>query len=306
MADLRALKDKAADLAVRGKLDRSAEAYRSVVEADPADTATHQRLAEVLRRADRAEEAVRAYAVVAEQYAKLGLLAKAIAICKTVLELDPGHVTTQTTLAELYATRARTDRPARLTALHTPAVLVPGRGDQGPVLVPIGASASDSELVELPLDQVRPPALVPPPPPIAPPQQATEAPPAPRPPSGTAFSSLETPLAQIVSAAQAATAAGIEEDVILDLEDEPLEIVHAPQFHRAAEEPAEELEEAEIVGDEPLAAAAEPSEPELVADDEVLEAGPEAPGPAPAPRRGVAVPGDLALPRVPLFCDLSR
>src|SRR5512142_91568 len=108
MADLRALKDKAADLAARGKLDKAADAYRGVLKADPRDTASHQRLAEVLRRADRVDEAVDAYAAVAEDYARQGLLAKAIGICKTILELDPEHGETQVKLAELYAARART------------------------------------------------------------------------------------------------------------------------------------------------------------------------------------------------------
>src|SRR5512141_311190 len=122
MADLRALKDKAAELAARGKLDKAAESYRGVLEADPRDAATRQRLAEVLRRADRLDEAVEEYTAVADQYAHQGLFAKAIALCKTILELDPGHVTTQQTLADLYAARARTERPTRLAGIATPAV----------------------------------------------------------------------------------------------------------------------------------------------------------------------------------------
>lgn len=230
MADLRALKDKAAELAARGKVEKAAETYRSVLQVDPHDAASRQRLADLLRRADRVPEAVAEYAAVAEQYARQGLLAKAIALCKAILELDPDHVTTQATLAELYAARARTAGPTRLAAVHGPAVLVPGRGAGGPMLV----------------TAARLPAIVPPPP-VAPP-----------------FSSSATPLAQILSVAQAAVAAGVEEDVVLDLADEPLDAV------------AEAL----------------------------LEAGPEAPV-APG-RRGTPVPSDLALPRVPLFSDLSR
>jgi CRP-like cAMP-binding protein len=219
-----------------------------VLEADPRDAATRQRLAELLRRADRVAEAVEEYGRVADQYARQGLLAKAIALCKTILELDPEHATTQAALAELYAARARAERPTRLGAMHTPAVLVPGRGDGGPALIPISSHPEDSH-VELPLASARPQRLTPPP-----------ATPAPRTPTAPAPPAAETPLAQMVSVARAAAAAGVEEDVVLDLDDEPLEILETPRFRPAAR-----------------------GEP-----------------------RGVAVPADVALPRVPLFSDLSR
>jgi len=296
MADLRALKDKAAELAARGKVDKAAAAYRGVLEADPRDAATRQRLAEVLRRADRVPEAVAEYAAVADQYARQGLLAKAIALCKTILELDPDHGTTQAALAELYAARARSERPTRLGGVHGPAVLVPGRGEEGPTLVPVAGATEDAH-VELPLAAARPAAIVPPPPHGAP-----------------ALSSVETPLAQILSVARAATAAGVEDDMVLDLEDEPLDIIEAPAFHAVAqEEPGagreeeEGLEEAEVVADQPLEGAGveEGGEAEAVPDDAVLEAAPHQAAPA-TPSGGRPVPLDLALPRVPLFSDLSR
>jgi CRP-like cAMP-binding protein len=260
MADLRALKDKAADLAARGKLEKAAETYRSVVEADPADTATHQRLAEVLRRADRAEEAVRAYAVVAEQYAKQGLLAKAIGICKTILELDPAHRATQAVLAELYAARAQAGG-TRLTLAAMPAVVMPRPAPAAPP-----GPEPDDRHVELPIPRPSAPIALGPPP--------------------GHLGAAETPLSQILTAAQAGVEAGIEEDVILDLDDEPLE----------------------PVADEDVIEVAAPDEPAdtAVRDDAVLEAAPEEPSGAPAARPGAPVPTDLALPRVPLFSDLSR
>lgn len=301
MADLRALKDKAAELAARGKVDRAAETYRSVLKADPRDAATRQRLAELLRRADRMAEAVEEYTAVADQYARQGLFAKAIALCKTILELDPGHVTTQATLAELYAARARTERPTRFTAMTTPAVLVPGRADEGPMLVPVPSDPAEAH-VELPLVPPRPPSIVPPPPRGEAPAPAASA------SSPPGLSSIETPLAQIVAIAQAAVAAGVEDDVVLDLEDEPLEIVEARTFRQGAREPEDEpvqaREEPEILAEEPLAKADQADELEAVPEDAVLESGPELPGPP--TRKGVPVPSDLALPRVPLFSDLSR
>ncbi|HVO19528.1 MAG TPA: cyclic nucleotide-binding domain-containing protein [Anaeromyxobacter sp.] len=260
MADLRALKDKAADLVARGKLDRAAETLRAVLKADPRDAATRQRLAEVLRRAGRTDEAVGEYEAVADRYARDGLFAKAIALCKTILEIDPEHGATQATLAGLYAARARSAPPTRLTAMALPAVLVPS------TLQPAPSDPAEGN-VELPLPAPRG-AIAPPPPP----EEGTAARP---------LSAAHTPLSQILSAAQAATEAGIEEEVILDL-DEPVEPSAPPPAPGAGEE--------DLAG---------------VPDDAILEAGPESPAAA-EPPRGVPVPGDMALPRIPLLSDLSR
>ena len=109
MADLRKLKDKAAELASKGKVEKAAELFREILRADPRDLATCQKLADVLRRGGEIAEAVERYAEVAERFARDGLLIKAIAICKTILELDPEHVITQRQLAELYSKRSIAD-----------------------------------------------------------------------------------------------------------------------------------------------------------------------------------------------------
>jgi len=123
MADLRKLKDKAAELASKGKVEKAAELFREILRADPRDVATCQKLAEVLRRGGEIAEAVERYAQVAERFARDGLLIKAIAICKTILELDPEHVVTQRQLAELYAKRSIADagRPPVRTMMAMPA-----------------------------------------------------------------------------------------------------------------------------------------------------------------------------------------
>src|SRR5512145_907925 len=120
MADLRKLKDKAADLAAKGKVEKAASVYREVVEADPKDMASRQKLAEVLRRAGAIGEAIEEYKQVADRFARDGLLIKAIAICKSILELDPQHGETQGALADLYARRQASDAarpPVRQTLM---------------------------------------------------------------------------------------------------------------------------------------------------------------------------------------------
>jgi len=122
MADLRKLKDQAAELASRGKVEKAAELFREVLSADPGDVVSCQKLAEVLRRGGEIAEAVGRYAEVAERFARDGLLIKAIAISKTILELDPAHVRTQRLLADLYARRAVTGatRPPPTATLAMP------------------------------------------------------------------------------------------------------------------------------------------------------------------------------------------
>jgi len=118
MADLRKLKDQAAEHMARGRFARASEALGEVVKADPRDIASRQKLGDALRKAGEAAEALRVYADVAGRYARDGQLIKAIAICKIVLELDPGHESTQRMLADLYAKR---QGGARATVAAAPA-----------------------------------------------------------------------------------------------------------------------------------------------------------------------------------------
>ncbi len=148
MADLRKLKDKAAELAAKGKLDRAAGLLREALEGDPRDVVTHQKLAEVLRRAGRIEEAIEEYRGVADRYAHDGLLIKAIAISKTILELDPDHVETQTVLADLYAMRASAEgsrppiRPQHAAPQQAPIAPQPDPEDRM-VLLPLAAASPE-------------------------------------------------------------------------------------------------------------------------------------------------------------------
>jgi len=306
MVDLRALKDQAADLAARGKLDRAVEAYRKVLAADRGDAGSRQRLADALRRADRVEEAVGEYASAAERYARDGQLAKAIAICKTILELEPGHATTQAALAELYSARTKSERAGEsrrmLTALGVPAVVVPARGDGGLQVVAFGADgpAEDEVNVSLPLAPLPAAAVIPLGPPAPSPSPALRS-------SETdpqALPTVATPLSQILAAARTASEAGVEEEIVLDLGEEPLDLADEPILVEAPEAAPEEAGSV----DEPVAVAPEEAAPEEeIADDAVLEAGPELEA-ALEPERpaGVPVPADVALPRMPLFGDLSR
>ncbi len=103
--DVRKLKDRAAELMAKRRFERAAEAYRELCGLEPRDLSLHQKLADALRAGGEREEAARIYQSVADRFAREGLLLKAIAVNKIILDLDPTHTATQATLASLYALR---------------------------------------------------------------------------------------------------------------------------------------------------------------------------------------------------------
>lgn len=317
MADARKLKDRAAELAARGKLEKAAELYREALKADHKDVATQQKLAEVLRRAGRTGEAIDAYRVVAERFARDGLLIKAIAISKTILELDPDHVETQAALADLYAKRAA-DQATRPPARTVVMPAVRGVASAPPAIV-LPPPAPEEAGVSIPLARVAPaPAegSVPSVDPFAPidlPEAASvplevlverghRTGPPPR--------RAQTDFTRIVFAAEAAARAGVEGEVLAA--EEVLQVEEGATV--------EELLEVEVQGDEPLGPASTPA-PALSTPAPVAAltpppaarpaappaqrppaALPQRPPPPPAP----APPPTAGLPRVPIFSDLSR
>ncbi|HSN14945.1 MAG TPA: cyclic nucleotide-binding domain-containing protein [Anaeromyxobacteraceae bacterium] len=266
MVDLRKLKDKAADLAARGKLDKAADVFRRALDGDPDDIATRQKLADVLRRSGRVDEAVEQYGDVADRYGRDGLLIKAIAISKTILELDPEHVDTQTALADLYARRAKIEAgrpPVRQTLMMAAVRAAPA----GPPAPPQPPADTEDRMVAIPLGPVPPP--LPPEPP--------------RPPV--------TPLDAIVAAA---ASTDVEEEIVIEAE--PFETAGGAESLDPYVPPP-----APFPGAPDPTAASRPTAP---AAPEPPSAPPA--GPPPAEAGIAPSPAGIELPRVPIFSDLSR
>lgn len=99
----RKLKDKASRLTAKGRYKDALAEYLKCLKMDPRDLTVRQKLAETYARLGMRAQAVQEYQSVAGSYAADGLLLKAIAISKVILNVDPGHTETQTALAELYA-----------------------------------------------------------------------------------------------------------------------------------------------------------------------------------------------------------
>ena len=85
----------------KGQLDRAIKDYEQVVALDPNDIRHRQRLAELLVRANRKEEAISEYEAIGKYYADNAFYLKAIAVYKQVQKLDPANIKISYNLATL-------------------------------------------------------------------------------------------------------------------------------------------------------------------------------------------------------------
>ena len=117
---IRKLKEDAARLIARGKLDDACESYEKIVKSDRRDLTARQKLAELYARLGRKSEAVHEYQSVAGSYAADGLLLKAIAVCKIILQFDATHTETLNILAELSTKRRGGGIPSGQNVVEMP------------------------------------------------------------------------------------------------------------------------------------------------------------------------------------------
>jgi tetratricopeptide (TPR) repeat protein len=75
--------------------------YEQVVAADPDDFRQRQKLAELLARCGRNEQAVREYEKIASHYVDNGFYLKAMAVYKQIQKIDTGNIEISLTLAAL-------------------------------------------------------------------------------------------------------------------------------------------------------------------------------------------------------------
>ena len=86
----------------RGRIEAAIREYRKVLEDQPRDTGTLNRVGDLYARINRIDEAVRLFTQIAEQYTEEGFFVKAIAIYKKIIKLDPTRLGVYEKLAELY------------------------------------------------------------------------------------------------------------------------------------------------------------------------------------------------------------
>ena len=96
------IRRSAQKLAKAGQLAKAIDTYLPILEAD-ADPYDHLYVGDMCVKAGRAQEAVQHYEAAIEQYRKLGFHRNAVALCRKILRLDPGHYDIHRRLGQLFA-----------------------------------------------------------------------------------------------------------------------------------------------------------------------------------------------------------
>ncbi|WP_225411238.1 cyclic nucleotide-binding domain-containing protein [Stigmatella hybrida] len=100
------LQAQAAEAFSQGRFSQAAEFYERYCQGRPADHFAQARLGESWARTGQRARAASAYRIAAEGFAREGLLPRALAASKRLLELDPSQRGVPQMLADLYARRS--------------------------------------------------------------------------------------------------------------------------------------------------------------------------------------------------------
>jgi len=95
----------------KGKWEKALKAYVALTKLEPDEPKNHQKVAELTAKMGRKKDAVEKYKTALDLYMRKGFLIQAIALCKIVIQLDPGEKEMENKLAELYAKRGIPERP---------------------------------------------------------------------------------------------------------------------------------------------------------------------------------------------------
>ncbi|MGB9082205.1 MAG: tetratricopeptide repeat protein [Desulfuromonadaceae bacterium] len=93
--------DDAQKFALRGQLDKAVKAYEQILKLDPAAINLRQKLAELLIKCGRNDDARKEFETVGIHFSKNGFYLKAIAVYKQLQKLFPEDISLSLTLAEL-------------------------------------------------------------------------------------------------------------------------------------------------------------------------------------------------------------
>src|SRR6476469_5494003 len=95
--------NNAEKLVQKGKIDSAIKEYERLLEDNPNDVNTLNRIGDLWVRINRNDEAVKTFGKIADHYSKDGFFLKAIAIYKKINKLDPSKLDIYAKLADLYA-----------------------------------------------------------------------------------------------------------------------------------------------------------------------------------------------------------
>ncbi|HEX6158986.1 MAG TPA: tetratricopeptide repeat protein, partial [Thermoanaerobaculia bacterium] len=90
-------------LVAKGKIEPAIKEYERLLDDNPNDVNTLNRIGDLWVRINRNDEAVKVFTKIADHYSKDGFFLKAIAIYKKINKLDPSKLEIYAKLADLYA-----------------------------------------------------------------------------------------------------------------------------------------------------------------------------------------------------------
>jgi tetratricopeptide (TPR) repeat protein len=90
-------------LVAKGKVEAAIKEYERLLDDNPNDVNTLNRIGDLWVRVNRNDEAVKVYGKIADHYSRDGFFLKAIAIYKKINKLDPSKLDVYAKLADLYA-----------------------------------------------------------------------------------------------------------------------------------------------------------------------------------------------------------
>lgn len=93
--------EDAQKFALRGQFDKAAKTYEQILATDPASVSLRQKLAELLIKCGRHDDARKEFDTIGKHYSKNGFYLKAIAVYKQLQKLFPTDISLSLTLAEL-------------------------------------------------------------------------------------------------------------------------------------------------------------------------------------------------------------
>jgi len=93
--------EDAQKLVLRGQFDKAAKVYEQVIASEPSAINQRQKLAEILIKCGRNEDARKEFETIGKHFSKNGFYLKAIAVYKQLQKLFPSDISLSLTLAEL-------------------------------------------------------------------------------------------------------------------------------------------------------------------------------------------------------------
>ena len=98
----RKILENARKLAQKGAQAKALKEYEKLVKLDPRDAKLRLEIGDAYRRWGQVDEAIDTYVKVADQYTREGFDARAVAVYKQIVNLDPDRTASYEPLADLY------------------------------------------------------------------------------------------------------------------------------------------------------------------------------------------------------------